>query len=116
MEPDILYSQAVHAGNRIYYVDVKKTRGDELYLSITESKRVLRDKCDEREVANVSFEKHKIFLYREDFAQFMDTLKGAMAFIADQQGESMPRNGEKQLRQVADIDELGKEIELNIEF
>lgn len=58
----ILFSKVVKAGKRIYYVDVKRDRREELYLSITESKRI-KDGTDETRPV---FEKHKIFLYRED--------------------------------------------------
>ena len=63
-EKEIVFSQAIKAGKRIYYIDVKKNRKDEMYLSITESKKVVSGEGDD---ATVTFEKHKIFLYREDF-------------------------------------------------
>ena len=78
MEKDVLFSHAVKAGKRIYYMDVRKTRKDELYLSITESKKVT---TGDAEGAQVSFEKHKIFLYREDFSNFIDGLTRTIRFI-----------------------------------
>ncbi|MBR4841883.1 MAG: DUF3276 family protein [Bacteroidaceae bacterium] len=78
MEKDVLFSHAVKAGKRIYYMDVRKTRKDELYLSVTESKKIT---TGEGEGAQVSFEKHKIFLYREDFSNFIDGLTKAIKFI-----------------------------------
>ena len=62
-EKDIVYSQAIKAGKRIYYLDVKMNRKDELFLAITESKKII---TGEGEEAQVNFEKHKIFLYKED--------------------------------------------------
>ena len=61
-DKEIVFSQAIKAGKRIYYVDVKKNRREEMYISITESKKLV---SGEGENASVSFEKHKIFLYRE---------------------------------------------------
>ena len=54
-EKEIVFSQAVKAGKRIYYIDVKKNRKGEMYLSITESKKIV---SGEGENAIVTFEKH----------------------------------------------------------
>ena len=56
-----IYSRPVRAGKRTYFFDVKATRGQDLYMTITESKRRFDDD------GNVHYQKHKIFLYREDF-------------------------------------------------
>ena len=77
-EKEIVYSQTIKAGKRIYYIDVKKNRKDEMYISITESKKIVQG---EGEGAAVSFEKHKIFLYREDFGNFIDGLTRTIKFI-----------------------------------
>jgi hypothetical protein len=68
-----VFSKAVRAGKRTYFFDIKSTRGNDLYLTITESKR----KSPESQV----FEKHKIFLYKEDFEKFNDGLKEVLAKI-----------------------------------
>ena len=78
-ESDILYSKTVKAGKRIYYIDVKQDRRKELYLSLTESKRVKDGGDDLRPV----FEKHKIFLYREDFNKFINALVDAADYAND---------------------------------
>ena len=90
-DKEIVFSQAIKAGKRIYYIDVKKNRKDEMYLSITESKKIV---YGEGENANVSFEKHKIFLYREDFTKFASALKDAIDFVVAEQGEFVPRVNE----------------------
>ncbi len=77
-EKRIYYSQTVKAGKRIYYLDVKKSKRDELFLSITESKKVY---TWEGEEGQYNFEKHKIFLYKEDFSKFIDALSNAIRFI-----------------------------------
>ena len=70
-EQDIVFSRAIKTGKRIYYLDVKRTRTDDLFLAITESKKRVTG-TDEN--AQVTFEKHKIFLYREDFEKFTTAL------------------------------------------
>ena len=77
-DKEIVFSKSIKAGKRIYYLDVKKNRKDEMFLAITESKKVV---TGEGENAQVSFEKHKIFLYREDFEKFMNGLNEAINFI-----------------------------------
>ncbi len=77
---DIMFSHAVKAGKRIYYLDVRKTRKDEYYLSITESKKIADPDTPD---GKALFEKHKIFLYREDFSNFIDGLTRTMRFIHD---------------------------------
>ncbi len=92
-EKEIVFSQAIKAGKRIYYIDVKKNRKDEMYLSITESKKIVNG---EGENATVTFEKHKIFLYREDFTKFANSLKEAIDFVVAEQGEYVPRYQENE--------------------
>lgn len=74
-----IYSKAVRAGKRTYFFDVKSTRRDEFYLTITESKK--RFEQD----GSFHFEKHKIFLYKEDFEKFVDGLQEVMAYIDQNQ-------------------------------
>ena len=81
-EQEIVYSRSVKAGKRIYYLDVRKARNNDLYLSITESKR----RQVEGEEAP-SFEKHKLFLYKEDFAHFTEGLQDVIAYVQNQLGE-----------------------------
>ena len=82
-EQEIVYSRSVKAGKRIYYLDVRKSRNSDLYLCITERKRLQSDV----EGAAPSFEKHKVFLYKEDFAHFTEGLQDVMAFVQSQFGE-----------------------------
>ncbi|MCF0198510.1 MAG: PUR family DNA/RNA-binding protein [Bacteroidaceae bacterium] len=85
---EILFSKSIKAGKRIYYIDVKQTRSGELFLSITESKKVSAGEGDD---ASQSYEKHKIFLYGEDFEKFTSGLYEAIAYIEDAQGKAEPR-------------------------
>ncbi len=77
-DKEIVFSKSVKAGKRIYYLDVKKNRKDEMFLAITESKKVVSGDGDD---SQVSFEKHKIFLYQEDFEKFMSGLLETISFI-----------------------------------
>lgn len=72
---DEVYSRRVPAGKRTYFFDVKTTRsGEDFFVTITESKRV----DDNR------YEKHKIFLYKEDFGKFVTALHEVVQHIADE--------------------------------
>lgn len=86
-DQEIVYSKAIKAGKRIYYLDVKRNRKDELFLAITESKKRVTG-----EEAQVSFEKHKIFLYREDFEKFMTGLNDVMDYIGKSSEQGEDRN------------------------
>lgn len=87
-DKDIIFSKTIKAGKRIYYIDVKKNKKEELYLAITESKKVLVGDADQ---GTVSFEKHKIFLYQEDFEHFLEGLHQAVDYIHEQGGDTPPR-------------------------
>jgi hypothetical protein len=88
---EIIYSKAIKAGKRIYYLDVKKSRNDDLFLAITESKKKV---VGFEEDAQVTYEKHKIFLYKEDFDKFVEGLQDVVGFIKREQGEAEPRREE----------------------
>ncbi|MBR1808454.1 MAG: DUF3276 family protein [Paludibacteraceae bacterium] len=79
-EPEIVFSRSVKAGKRIYYLDVKKARNEDLYLCITESKK----KSGEEEVP--TFEKHKVFLYKEDFKHFTEALNDVIGYVEQKFG------------------------------
>ena len=70
-----IFTKIVRAGKRTYFFDVKATRSDDFYLTITESKKRLGKE------GKVFYEKHKIFLYKEDFEKFSEGLKDAVGYI-----------------------------------
>lgn len=78
-QKDEIYSKAVRAGKRTYFFDVKSTRGNDLYLTVTESKRRYNDDGTFR------YEKHKLFLYKEDFEKFQDGFEDALGKIKELQ-------------------------------
>lgn len=107
-DKEILYSKAIKAGKRIYYLDVKKNLKDDLFLAVTESKKV-----QPKNGTQVSFEKHKIFLYKEDFEKFMDGMNDVINYIKQ-------RNSEDQKAKTPDAetttDDNSDEIKLDIDF
>lgn len=80
-EKEIAYSRSVKAGKRIYYLDVKRSRNDDLYLSLTESKKKV---SGNPENPDVSYEKHKIFLYKEDLSKFTEALIDVIKYMQNQ--------------------------------
>jgi len=74
---DDVFSKPVRAGKRTYFFDVKATKGNDYYLTITESKR--RIEKDGR----FAYDKHKIFLYKEDFEKFTEGLQEVIDYIKE---------------------------------
>jgi hypothetical protein len=73
---DEIFSKAVRAGKRTYFFDVKATRSNEYYITITESKRKFNN-----DQGKFFYEKHKLFLYKEDFDKFLNGLNDVIDFI-----------------------------------
>ena len=71
-----LYSQAIPAGKRRYFFDVKETRGGDKFITIAESRRIFDNNTGEFYI-----DKTKIFLYKEDFEKFQKGLANALSFI-----------------------------------
>lgn len=76
LEKNEILSRTVRAGKRTYFFDVKTTKNDEKYLTITESKRKFN-----ADNGTFFYEKHKLFLYKEDFSKFQNALGGVLDFI-----------------------------------
>ncbi|MCR9252869.1 MAG: PUR family DNA/RNA-binding protein [bacterium] len=74
---DEIYSERVRAGKRTYFFDIKSTRSNDYYLTITESKRRYKDD-------GFFYEKHKIFLYKEDFNKFIEALNNTVNHVKDE--------------------------------
>ena len=72
-----IYSKVVRAGKRTYFFDVKATRSNELYVTLTESKKTIDENGIEQ------FQKHKLFLYKEDFEKFKEGLDDVLEKIND---------------------------------
>ena len=111
-DKEIVFSKAIKAGKRIYYLDVKKNRKEEMFIAITESKKVVSlDKDDPQ----VNFEKHKIFLYKEDFGKFMNGLQQAIDFIGHEQGTTSETNYQPATT-TEEIPSQSEEIKIDIDF
>lgn len=81
---DAFFSKRIRAGKRTYYFDVKATRANDYYITITESKRKPGETED-----RPFFEKHKLFLYKEDFEKFTDGLQEALSYISEKRSGEM---------------------------
>ena len=77
IEQNEIYSKVVRAGKRTYFFDIKATKANDLYITLTESKKIFSEDGDG------SFEKHKIFLYKEDFEKFKEGLEDVLNKIEE---------------------------------
>ncbi len=93
-----IFAKSVRAGKRTYFFDVKSTRANDYYLTITESKRKFGDD------GTPVYEKHKIFLYREDFEKFMDGFNECTSKISALVAENPPIPFEERKQKTADED------------
>ena len=80
---DEIYSKSLRAGRRTYFFDVRSTRADDFYLTVTESKR------DFNTDGTPFYKKHKIYLYKEDFQNFKDHMNEMMDYIIKERGEKI---------------------------
>jgi len=85
-ERDEIFSKAVRAGKRTYFFDVKSTRNEDYYLTITESKKRLATD------GKLYYEKHKLFLYKEDFEKFAEGLNEVVQYIRNNKFDSVENN------------------------
>ncbi len=103
-----IFSRTVRAGKRTYFFDVKATIAEERYLTITESKRRFNN-----EQGKFFYEKHKLFLYKEDFEKFINGLNDAIEFI--QTGKA-PERVEPEPEETPDTTEVPKSDKHDISF
>jgi len=82
-EQEEIYSKVVRAGRRTYFFDVRSTKADDYYLTITESKKFTNDD------GSFHFKKHKIYLYKEDFGEFTETLEDMVYYVLKNKGEEV---------------------------
>jgi hypothetical protein len=83
MEKEEIFSKVLRAGRRTYFFDVRATRADDYYLTITESKKFTNDD------GSFFYKKHKIYLYKEDFTGFNEILQEMTDFILNEKGEEV---------------------------
>ena len=78
-----IFSKVLRAGRRTYFFDVRSTKAGDYYLTITESKKFTNDD------GSFHFKKHKIYLYKEDFAGFTENLEEMTSYILQEKGEEV---------------------------
>ena len=81
-----IFSKSIRAGRRTYFFDVRSTRAEDYYMTITESKR------DFNEDGTPFYKKHKIYLYKEDFVKFKEALDEVSNYIIKEKGEEIITN------------------------
>ncbi len=83
LEKEDIFSKVLRAGRRTYFFDVRATKADDYYITITESKKFTE------EDGSYHFKKHKIYLYKEDFVAFKEILDEMTDFVVSQKGEEV---------------------------
>ncbi|MCF7560285.1 PUR family DNA/RNA-binding protein [Sabulilitoribacter multivorans] len=83
MEKEEIFSKVLRAGRRTYFFDVRATKADDYYLTITESKKFTNDD------GSFHYKKHKIYIYKEDFAEFKDILAEMTEYIINEKGDEV---------------------------
>lgn len=83
LEKDEIFSKVLRAGRRTYFFDVRATKADDYYITITESKKFTE------EDGSFHFKKHKIYLYKEDFTAFSEILEEMTAYVLNHKGEEV---------------------------
>jgi len=81
-----IFSKSVRAGRRTYFFDVRSTRAEDYYMTITESKKFSNDD------GSAHYKKHKIYLYKEDFEEFATSFKEVSDFIFEKKGREVISN------------------------
>ena len=83
LEKDEIFSKVLRAGRRTYFFDVRSTKAEDYYITITESKKFTE------EDGSFHFKKHKIYLYKEDFSAFKEILEEMTSFVLNNKGEEV---------------------------
>ena len=117
LEKEEIFSKVLRAGRRTYFFDVRATKADDYYITITESKKFTE------EDGSFHFKKHKIYLYKEDFAAFAEILEEMTSYVLNHKGEEViSERHQKDFKKEYDSDKI-EETELpssssftNIEF
>ena len=91
-----IFSKSVRAGRRTYFFDVRSTRAEDYYMTVTESKR------DFNEDGTPFYKKHKVYLYKEDFAKFKEALNEVSDYIIKEKGEEVITNTEAKKNEITE--------------
>ncbi|MFI1745852.1 PUR family DNA/RNA-binding protein [Thalassobellus sediminis] len=83
MEKEEIFSKVLRAGRRTYFFDVRATKAEDYYLTITESKKFTNDD------GSFHYKKHKIYIYKEDFSEFKEILAEMTDYIINEKGNEV---------------------------
>lgn len=107
MEKEEIFSKVLRAGRRTYFFDVRATKADDYYLTITESKKFTNDD------GSFHYKKHKIYLYKEDFTEFNEILKEMTDYIINEKGDEVI--SERHQKDFKKDDVVSEDLETNEE-
>jgi hypothetical protein len=111
LEQEEIFSQVLRAGRRTYFFDVRATKADDYYLTVTESKKFTHDD------GSFHYKKHKIYLYKEDFAEFNEMLKAATDYILKERGEEViSERHQKDFKRPSEINNSSEETKSTESF
>ena len=103
MEKEEIFSKVLRAGRRTYFFDVRSTKAEDYYLTITESKKFTNDD------GSFHYKKHKIYLYKEDFSEFKEILAEMTDYIIAEKGdEVISERHQKDFKKEYDTEEVAK--------
>ena len=104
MEQEEIFSKVMRAGRRTYFFDVRSTKAGDYYLTITESKKFTNDD------GSFHYKKHKIYLYKEDFSEFQNSLNDMIQYIIDEKGnEVISERHQKDFKKESDTTQVNVE-------
>ncbi len=111
VEQEEIFSQVLRAGRRTYFFDVRSTKADDYYLTVTESKKFTHDD------GSFHYQKHKIYLYKEDFSDFQEMLHKATEFIINEKGtEVISERHQKDFKKEEVLEEKSTESFTDVSF
>ena len=106
MEQEEIFSKVLRAGRRTYFFDVRATKAEDYYLTITESKKFTNDD------GSFHYKKHKIYLYKEDFSEFREILAEMTDYIISEKGdEVISERHQKDFKKEYDTDNTASDNE-----
>lgn len=113
-ENEEIFSKVLRAGRRTYFFDVRSTKADDYYITITESKKYTN------EDGSFRYKKHKIFLYKEDFEGFKNALEETTEYVLENRGEEVISDRHQSdfstVSEIEDVITSNTENFTNIEF
>ena len=105
LEKEEIFSKVLRAGRRTYFFDVRATKADDYYITITESKKFTE------EDGSFHFKKHKIYLYKEDFAAFTEILEDMTSYVLNHKGEEViSERHQKDFKKESDYSDSQEEV------